>query len=163
MGLELPEIQNLAEQMKPTLKGKTITEITISDRSASLIKQGMCNLDERKDEIIASKIKGVNTKGKWIFLEFDNGKLLLLGEIIGKFLYQEDPSEIPEKYHLLFDFDDGTSLTFQSSLYAFLEVAEKDELSIHRYAGNLGPSPVDNEFTYPFFFPIFYQGMKRRQ
>lgn len=162
MGLELPEILNLAKEMETTLKGKTIKNITLSDRSASLIKQGMCNLDERKDEIIASKIKGVNTKGKWIFLEFDNGKLLLLGEIIGKFLYHKNQSEIPKKYHVLFDFDDGASLTFQSSLYAFLEVATKEELNEHKYAGNLGPSPDnDDEFSYRFFADLLSRYEKK--
>lgn len=151
VGFELPEIIKLSKQMDITIKGKIITEIILGDRSKSLIKQGMCNLDKRKDEIQNSPIKSIKTQGKWIFLEFQNGKILMLGEIIGKFLYHSKDDEIPPNYHVLFKFEDGTALTFQSSLYAFLEVADKEQLENHKYAGNLGPSPIDKEFTYSYF------------
>lgn len=154
MGLELPEILNLSRQMETTLNGKIITEIILGDRSKSLIKQGMCNLDKRNGEILNSPIKSVKTRGKWIFLGFENGKFLLLGEIIGKFLYHHEADQIPLKYHVLFEFEDRTALTFQSSLYAFLEVIDKEQLKNHKYAGNLGPSPVDNTFTYSYFADV---------
>lgn len=154
MGLELPEILNLSQQMEITLKGKIITKIILGDRSKGLIKQGMCNLDKRKDEILNSTINSIKSKGKWIFLEFENGKFLLLGEIIGKFQYHNEMDQIPPKYHILFEFEDGAALTFQSSLYAFLEVADKEQLKDHKYAGNLGLSPVDNEFTYSYFADV---------
>lgn len=151
MGFELPEIIKLSKQMDTTIKDKIIIEIILGDRSKGLIKQGMCNLDIRKDEILNSPIKSIKTRGKWIFLEFQNGKFLILGEIIGKFIYHQKDIEIPPNYHILFEFEDGTALTFQSSLYAFLEVADKEQLEDHKYAGNLGPSPQDKEFTYSYF------------
>lgn len=151
MGFELPEILKLSKQMELTIRGKIITEIILGNRSKSLIKQGMCNLDKRGDEILNTPIKSIKSHGKWIFLEFENGKFLMLGEIIGKFLYHQEDDEIPPNNHILFKFKDGTALTFQSSLYAFLEVAEKKQLENHKYAGKLGPSPLDKEFTYSYF------------
>jgi formamidopyrimidine-DNA glycosylase len=151
MGLELPEIINLYQQMDKTLKNKVITEIILGERSKGIIKLGMCNLDKRKDEILNSPIKSLKTRGKWIFLEFEKGMFLLLGEIIGKFRYYEDEKEIPHNYHVLFKFKDHTALTFQSSLYAFMVVADQEELKNHKYAGNIGLSPLDEEFTYSYF------------
>lgn len=151
MGLELPEILNLYQQMDKTLKNKVIIEIILGKRSKGIIKLGMCNLDKRKDEILNSPIKSLKTRGKWIFLEFENGMFLLLGEVIGKFRYYEDEKEILDNYHILFKFKDQKALTFQSSLYAFIVVADQEELKKHKYAGNIGPSPLDEEFTYEYF------------
>lgn len=150
MGLELPEIVNLSKQMENTLKDRTLTEIILTDGSKGIIKLGMCNLDKRKGEILNSPIKSIKTRGKWIFLKFENGKFLLLGEIIGKFRYYQDENEIPDDYHILFKFKDNEALTFKSSLYAFLVVADRDELDNHKYAGNIGPSPLDKEFTFSY-------------
>lgn len=154
MGFELPEILNLSQQIETTLKGKIIKEIVLGERSKSLIKQEMCNLDKRKEEILNSPIKSIEARGKWIFLELENGLFLVLGEIIGKFIYHTKSEQIPSKYHVLFEFKDGTSLTFQSFLYAFLLVLNEKQLKEHKYAGNVGPSPVDKKFTYAYFDDI---------
>jgi formamidopyrimidine-DNA glycosylase len=154
MGLELPEIICLSGEMEETLKGKVITKITLGDRSKSLIKQGMCNLDRRSEEIFKTPLKSIEPCGKWIFVEFDNGKFLLLGEIIGRFSYHRASDPVPPKYHVLFQFQDGTFLTFQSLLYAFLEVADKWELEAHKYAGNQGVTPISDEFTYTYFSDV---------
>jgi len=135
MGLELPEILNISKQMNSTIKGKTVNNVILGSRCAGLIKLGMCNLDKRKDEIINGTINSVQAKGKWIFLEFSNGRLLLLGELIGKLLYHRNDSELPKNYHVLFEFDDNSSLTFQSSLYGFLEIVDPEKLKMHKYAG----------------------------
>lgn len=151
MGLELPEIINLSKQMDETLKNKTITEIILAERSKSLIKQGMCNLDKKGDEILNSPIKSIESRGKWIFIGFENKKFIVLGEIIGKFRYLEDEKDFPDNYQVIFKFKDGSVLSFQSSLYAFLLATDKKGIDDHKYAGNIGPSSVENEFTYNYF------------
>lgn len=151
MGLELPEIINLTRQMEETLKNKALKEISLGERSKSLIKQEMCNLDKSGDEILNSPIKSIESRGKWIFIEFANGENLIFGEVIGKFHYYSDLSDLPSKYHVIFKFEDGTSLTFQSSLYAFILALNSEEIENHRYAGNIGPSPLNNDFTYHYF------------
>lgn len=154
MGLELPEILNLSRQMEKTLKNKIIAEIILGERSKSLIKQGMCNLDKRGDEILNSPIKSVKSRGKWIFIGFEDEMFLVFGEIIGKFHYLEEEKDFLDSYHVLFKFTDGSALSFRSSLYAFLLAADKEEIHDHKYAGNIGLSPVDEEFTYSYFHDI---------
>lgn len=154
MGLELPEIINLSRQMYEILRNKVITEIILDGRSKSLIKQGMCNLDKRGDKILNSPIKSVESWGKWIFMGFENEKFLVLGEIIGKFHYFEDGKDFPDNYQVLFKFKDGSLLSFQSSLYSFLLATDKKGIDDHKYAGNIGPSPFENEFTYTYFMEL---------
>lgn len=161
MGLELPEILNISKQMDSTVLGKTINSVLLTNRCSGIIKLGMCNLDRRKDEIVNSTINSIQAKGKWIFLKFSNDKFLLLGELIGKLLYHKDESEIPEIYHVLFKFDDNTSLTFQSSLYGFLEIDDTEQLKVHKYAGNIGISPDDKNFTYSYFKSVLLRNEKK--
>lgn len=161
MGFELPEIIKLSKQMQDKLIGNKITDIILSERSGSIIKQGMSNLDKRKADILNSSIINITPKGKWIFLEFLNNNFLMLGEIIGKFSYIENGYPLPDKYHFIFRFGDGSNMTFQSSLYAFLTVATRDEKREHRYAGNIGPSPNEIDFTLQYFNQILLQNEKK--
>jgi len=161
MGFELPEILKISKQMEDKLIGKKITNIVLTERLNSIIKQGMSNLDKRKEDILNTDIIKIIPKGKWIFLEFQNSNLLMFGEIIGKFSYIEKGNALPQKYHVLFQFDDNSSLTFQSSLYAFLTVATREEKRMHRYAGNIGPSTNESEFTLDYFMNILSQNEKK--
>lgn len=161
MGFELPEILKVSNQMKDKLMGKKITDVVLTEHSKSLIKQGMSNLDTRQNDILNTPIKKIMPKGKWIFLEFKNDNFLMFGEIIGKFSYLEKGDSLPQKFHVSFQFDDSSNMAFQSSLYAFLTVATKDEKKIHKYAGNIGPSPNEIEFTSGYFNQILSQNEKK--
>ncbi|NMC77544.1 MAG: hypothetical protein GYA60_09675 [Candidatus Methanofastidiosa archaeon] len=147
--------------MQEKLVGKKITNIILTDRLNSMIKQGMSNLDKRKEEIINTNITRIYPKGKWIFLEFHNDNLLMLGEIIGKFSYFEKTNSLPSKYHVAFQFSDESYLTFQSSLYAFLTIATREEKRMHRYAGNIGPSPNEPDFSQDYFLKVMSQNEKK--
>jgi formamidopyrimidine-DNA glycosylase len=161
MGFELPEILKVSKQMEDILIGKKIDDIILAEQSRSILKQGMSNLDNRQNDILNSTIKKIAPKGKWIFLEFENNNFLMFGEIIGKFLYFEKGKSLPQKFHVLFQFDDGTSLTFQSSLYAFLTVATEEEKNLHKYAGRIGLSPNEKDFTLDYFNRILVQNEKK--
>lgn len=161
MGFELPEIIKISKQMEDKLIYKKILDIILTENSKSILKQGMSNLDKRKNEIIDTRITSVYPKGKWIFLEFENKNFLMLGEIIGRFSYLINGDSLPPKYHFLFKIDDDSNLIFQSSLYAFLLVADTEEKKLHRYAGNIGPSPNETEFTHEYFLDLLSQNKKK--
>jgi formamidopyrimidine-DNA glycosylase len=85
----------------------------------------------------------------------------MFGEIIGKFSYMKKGESSPSKYHFSFQFDDGSIMTFQSSLYAFLTVATRDEIKLHRYAGNIGPSPNESNFSLDYFLQVLSNNEKK--
>ena len=151
MGYELPEITKLADQLREVLIGRTIRRIDLSEQCSNLIEQGMCNLGERRSDAINTPIRLVLPKGKWIFISLDNGFILLFGEMIGKLLYHRSVNDLPKKYHLLIELDNGSFITFQSSLYAFMLLLTLEEVSKHPYVGSLGVSPLDSKFTYDYF------------
>lgn len=161
MGFELPEILKISKQMGDILIGKKINNIVLTEYSSSIIKQGMSNLDTRQKDILNSTIQKITPKGKWIFFEFENNNFLMFGEIIGKFLYFQNEKSLPQKFHVLFQFDDGTKMSFQSSLYAFLTVATEEEKNLHKYAGSIGHSPNEEEFTSDYFNSILLQNEKK--
>ncbi len=153
MALELPEIINITAQLKKELEGKSIREITLGAKCESIIRQGMCNLDARKDQIINTQVKSVTSRGKWIFIEFGNEKFLLFGEVVGK-LMLFDKNDYPGNFHVKFVFDDDSVLIFMSTLYAFVEIFDMDEITAHKYAGNIGISPGNKKFTYGLFCKV---------
>lgn len=161
MGFELPEILKVSKQMEEELVGKKIIDITLTENFKLIFKQGMSNLDKRQNDILNTSINKITPKGKWIFLEFENNNILMLGEIIGKFLYIKKGGSFPPKYHISFQFEDSTNMTFQSSLYAFLTVATREEKKMHKYAGNIGPSPNEPSFSLDYYLQILANNQKK--
>ena len=78
-----------------------------------------------------------------------------------KILHLINGDSLPPKYHFLFKIDDDSNLIFQSSLYAFLLVSDTEEKKLHRYAGNIGPSPNETEFTHEYFLDLISQNIKK--
>lgn len=103
MGFELPEILKVSKQMEEELVGKKIIDITLNENFKSIVKQGMSNLDKRQNDILNTSINKITPKGKWIFLEFENNNILMLGEIIGKFLYKKREDHSPQNIILVFN------------------------------------------------------------
>ncbi|MCC7573031.1 MAG: hypothetical protein KO464_06550 [Candidatus Methanofastidiosum sp.] len=52
-------------------------------------------------------------------------------------------------------------MIFQSSLYAFLTIATRDEKNQHRYAGNIGPSPNESDFSLDYFLQVLSNNEKK--
>jgi len=93
---ELPEIIKLANQMRDTLRGKTIKTI-------NLLQEKCANIPE--DEFVArtsgAKIKDVYHKGKWIITTLNNGEHILLSLGMGAdILYFEKGKQVPDKYQI---------------------------------------------------------------
>ena len=141
--IELPEAATLARQMQQTLVGRTISTADIAgDRPKFLFIP-----DDFAKRLVGRAISSVATKGKWIFSTLDNGEILTLGEFGGRFQYHEPDADLPKKRHATLGLKDGGSLTLAIQMWGFLCVLSAEELAAHPYAGTLGPSPIDEDFT----------------
>lgn len=154
MGYELPEVIKLSGQMQAEITEKIIADVIVGARCSSIIKQGMCNLDQRKEEVVGSRITEITGKGKWIFWRLSGGLFLIFGEMLGRFMCGSEQSDLDPNYHFAIIFQDGKALGFYSTLYAFAMIVDEQQLLAHRYAGHLGVSPLDEQFT-PAFFDDF--------
>lgn len=103
---ELPEVLTLASQLK-VLKGKKVVRVDIT--------QPKClntDLDSFTKCVEGSVFKEFNYRGKWLIIVSDDFKLYLNYGMGADILFHAD--NLPkDKYHLLFQFEDQTSLSIR--------------------------------------------------
>ncbi|MBU0492066.1 MAG: Fpg/Nei family DNA glycosylase [Chloroflexi bacterium] len=128
---ELPEIAVRACEMKQALVGKTI-------RGIEVLQPKCLNIPEETfvEALTGARLLDVVSHGKWLFIETTQGWLLLNlgmgGEIL---LVTRD--RLPEKYRLVFDFDDGTCLAVNFWWFGYAHFAR--DLADHSMVSQLGP------------------------
>ena len=134
---ELPEITARARQMQESLVGKSITHIEV-------VQPKSLNVPEETfvEALTGAQIQNVTNHGKWLFVETTSGWLLINlgmgGEIL---LLTRD--ELPEKYRLVFDFDDGSSLSINFWWFGYAHYVPSGELESHQMTAKLGPNALD--------------------
>ena len=134
---ELPEITLLAREMKEELVGRTFTGIEV-------LQPKCLNLPE--ETFVAAlkdaRLLDVTQRGKWLFVETTQGWLLLHlgmgGEIL---LLTRD--RLPEKYRLLFDFDDDACLSVNFWWLGHAHYVPAGELDNHAMTAKLGPEALN--------------------
>ena len=134
---ELPEITVLARQMKGELIGKTFAGIEV-------LQPKCLNLPEETfvKSLTGAKLIDVSRRGKWIFIETDRGWLLLNLGMGGEILLVTRQT-LPEKYRLVFDFDDDTCLAVNFWWFGYAHYARPGELGEHSMTAKLGPDALD--------------------
>jgi formamidopyrimidine-DNA glycosylase len=134
---ELPEIYVLARQMNEALAGKTITAI-------EMVQPKSLNVPEEEfiQALTSARILGANYRGKWVLAETTQG-WLMLGLGMGGEILLRTRATLPEKYRLVFDFDDNTCLTINFWWFGYAHYAHRDELKMHKMTAKLGPNALE--------------------
>jgi formamidopyrimidine-DNA glycosylase len=144
---ELPEITVLASQMLRVLKGKVLTGVVIN--------QPKCLNVSKKvflSRILHNRVEKIIPRGKWIFMYFRDGNEVLLlntgmGADIVHFKSKEGIQKEPWQFR--FDFDDGSGFTIRFWWFGYVYIARQGrEIEA---AGNPGPSPFEDTFTFEWF------------
>ncbi len=143
---ELPEIRTLARQMEAELHGREVIASTVSgDRPKFLFISPEPTVFDQ--EIVGQRIAGVDSTGKWIFIRFERGLTLMIGEFGGRLLLHPPWTQQPRKHHWIGELDDGSTVTLTIQLWGFVGLLSDREIATHPYAGTLGSSPLDRGFT----------------
>jgi formamidopyrimidine-DNA glycosylase len=132
---ELPEITVLARQMKNELVGKTFTSIEVLQPKCLNVPE-----DAFVEALTGARLLDVTHRGKWIFVETTQGWLLLSLGMGGEILLTTRDA-LPEKYRLVFDFDDGTCLAVNFWWFGYAHFAA--DLADHSPTAQLGPNALD--------------------
>jgi formamidopyrimidine-DNA glycosylase len=160
MAFELPEAFTVACQMNSEIRGKTIAHIHLSQACSSLIRQGFINLD--RVDLDNRMIASVNSQGKWIFVNLQPVFFLLFAlETGGRLLYHPDTASLPARYHVTVEFTDGSRLTEAITGWGWAKAFNAQDLEQQRYPGRLGPSPVSEEFSFPYFCQVLDASPKK--
>jgi formamidopyrimidine-DNA glycosylase len=131
---ELPEITVLARQMKTELVGKTFTSIEV-------LQPKCLNVSEEAfvEALAGARLLDVTHRGKWLLVETTQGWLLLSLGMGGEILLTTH-NALPEKYRLVFDFDDGTCLAVNFWWFGYAHFVA--ELTDHSPTAQLGPNAL---------------------
>jgi formamidopyrimidine-DNA glycosylase len=160
---EIPECTTLARQMNGILPGKTVQRGSLGNSPHKFVWYNRTR--EEFEKLTGGKVVGtVRVRGRWLTLDLDPGYRLLLGECGGRVLYHAPGSSLPEKFHLLLAFKDGSALTIMTSMWGAMELYEAGQEQERQYIKGMRLTPVESEFTLGYFGALIdelLQGEKR--
>lgn len=123
--------------MQTALIDKTIQHIEI-------LQPKSLNISEAKfiKALNGATIRDVSSHGKWIYVETDQGWLLLNLGMGGEILLTTC-GDLPEKRRLTFRFKDETCLSINFWWFGYAHYASLDKLHEHEMTAKLGPRAID--------------------
>jgi formamidopyrimidine-DNA glycosylase len=147
--IEMPEAFTLARQMNETLTGKTFQSFAQCE-----LRHKFLWLDRPAEEtsvILADQaVSGASSYGRSIYLQVGSEHLIWFGDIGGRLLLHPAAGLLPKKYHLRWDFSDGTALSFTLQMWGFVRLLEKSEFG-ERPTKEVGIPPLSADFTLECF------------
>ena len=140
---EIPEIASRAAEMNKELTGKIILSVIILQPKCLNIPP-----DEFNHFVSNAVIESVSHHGKWIKVKTTSGWVLINLGMGGEILLT-NREKMPEKYRLVFDFNDKTCLTINFWWFGYVHFCRVDEIHTHPMLAKLGPNILDlNEADY---------------
>ncbi|MCL4271356.1 MAG: hypothetical protein KJZ72_17495 [Anaerolineales bacterium] len=147
---ELPEYTILARQINKTLVGKTVKKGNLGNSPHKFVWYNRKH--EEFTKLTRGKVIGKAwVQGRWLIVPCEPGYNLVLGECGGKILYHPADSELPEKYHLWIEFEDGSSSTITTQMWGAMELFEAGKEQERQYIKGMRVTPVEKAFTFKYF------------
>ena len=151
---ELPEYTVMAKQINKTLIGKTVKKGSLGNSPHKFVWY-----NRKHDEfarLTARKSRRARrcVQGRWLIIPLEPGYNLVLGECGGKILFHPADAELPEKYHLWLEFEDGSSFTVTTQMWGAMELFEAGKEQERQYIKGMRVTPVDRGFHVQVFFRI---------
>lgn len=145
---ELPEVETVRRTLLPQIKNKKIIGIEIP---YDKIVQN--NPDEFKKNVIGETFLDIDRTGKYLIFRLTNNKSIVSHlRMEGKYHVVPTDSPINKHEHLMYQFEDGTSLRYQDTRkFGRLELVETGTENVVTGIKNLGPEPNSAGFTLKYF------------
>jgi formamidopyrimidine-DNA glycosylase len=131
---ELPEIKSRAKEMNQALAGRIISGVEVLQPKSLNIPE-----DAFRQSLIDAQFLETDNRGKWIFNRLTHGWLLINLGMGGEILLNKR-NDLPEKYRLVFDLDDGSCLTINFWWFGYVHFVPSGELATHKMTAKLGPN-----------------------
>jgi formamidopyrimidine-DNA glycosylase len=147
---ELPEFITLAEQINATLMAKRIRRGQLGNNPHKFLWYNRTH--EEFERLTKGKVVGEAwAKGKWLFIPFEPGYMLLLGECGGRVLYHAPGAELPQKYHLRIAFEDQSHFTATTVMWGAMELYAKGDEANRQYVKGMRTTPIERGFSFDYF------------
>jgi formamidopyrimidine-DNA glycosylase len=143
--IEMPEAATIARQMNETLKGRTVARFARGPLTHKFL--WLNRPDEEYHALLAGQtVGGASSYGRSIHLRL--GELMLWwSDAGGRILYHEPGAPMPKKFHLLWEFTDGSALTFALEMWAAVKLLDRSQFG-QRPNAETGTAPLTPEFTF---------------
>ncbi len=142
---ELPEVEHVVRALRRAVLGRQI--VTTEIRLPKLILPTAPSAF--KGKLKGSRISGVGRRGKFILIELDSGKVLVVHlRMTGKFLLLTPDDSLPRHAHAVFYLDDERRLVFRDQRqFGVMKLVANSRLSKTKGISELAPEPFSNEFS----------------
>jgi formamidopyrimidine-DNA glycosylase len=142
--IEMPEATTIVAQMNQTLTGKTIKRFKRGNKTHKFL--WLNRPDEEYETILPGlTVTGASSFGRSIYL-FLGEYMLWWSDTGGKLLYHEPGVKLPKNYHLGWEFEDDSALTFAMQMWGGVKLLDKSEFD-EKPNEETGVQPLSDEFT----------------
>ena len=172
---ELPEVETIVRELNREVLGRAFFDVWTD--FPKMIKKPK-SFEEFRKEIKGKKILNIRRRGKNILFDLSGNKTLLIHQkltghlLLGKWELEkgEWEAKIPgplaedpmNKFlHLIFWLDDGRQLALSDlRKFAKVELWDKESLEKSEEMKNLGPEPLEKDFTFEKFKEVLSKKKK---
>jgi len=151
---ELPEVETIANHLRPALAGRTITAARLLwPRTLETPPPSQFQTRSFKRRIIGQMIRDVGRRGKFVILQLSTDTLLIHLRMSGDLLVEPDHAPLAKHHRLTLSLEDGNRLAFHDPRKFGRAWLVKDPEAV---VGSLGPEPLDKTFT----AEVLYRGLQ---
>lgn len=150
---ELPEVEHVVRALRRAVLNRRIlaTEIKLP----KLVAPSSPSLFSRK--LKGSKILGVNRRGKFILIELDSDRVLVVHlRMTGKFLVLTPDDSLPRHAHAIFYLDDDRRVVFRDQRqFGVMKLVATSRLGRTKGISELAPEPFSDDFSLNYLKETF--------
>ncbi len=141
---ELPEVETIRQGLEERVKGKRIEKVLIKNEKPIKLPSPTEFVKRIEGKVIGE----IRRRGKYLILSLDSKDNLVIHlKLTGRLLYSQKREE-PDYTRIIFIFQDQTQLSFTDIRgFGGLWLASDEELGMVASLQNLGPEPLEKDFT----------------
>jgi formamidopyrimidine-DNA glycosylase len=123
--IEMPEATTLARQMNAELTGKTISNFGRGNKTHKFLWLNRPD-DEYEAILPGLTVTGASSFGRSIYLNLGD-HMLWWNDAGGKILYHAPGENLPKNFHLVWNFVDGSALTYALKMWGGIKLLNSSE------------------------------------
>ncbi|WP_461226404.1 DNA-formamidopyrimidine glycosylase [Lacticaseibacillus suihuaensis] len=153
---ELPEVENVRRGLSELIVGRKVE--AIGTDWAKILVGG---LEAFQTALIGATITGIDRRGKYLLLRFDNGVTLVSHlRMEGKYQLVADPAVVHDRFvHVWFTFEDGHELRYHDMRkFGRMQLVETGrEEQVVAGLAKMGPEPTAESFDAAAFYATVHK------
>ena len=148
---EIAEVETVRNTLKKRILNKKITNIDIFYEP--IIES---NLKDFKKDLINKSFIDIKRRGKWLIFETEDRYLLSHLRMEGKFFIKDKTEEKAKHEHVIFTFEDNSTLRYHDTRkFGRMNLIKKEELATTPSISKQGIEPGEKELTSTYLLAKF--------